>query len=236
MEPKGRYERARQYLETHQDVMAKAQGKISNDPVLTVSRETGAGASVVCEKIINILKDEGVNLTLFDKKLIQKVIEDEDLPQNLRGYLTDEKAPGISATLNELFGLHPPTSSLIKYTTKIILQIAHAGNVIIVGRGGNIITSNLNNAFHVRLTAPFDVRLRYIQEYYKLDKRKATEHILEEEKSRRNYINTLFQRKNDDPLLYHLIINTHLLGYEGTANLIASKLLDMKKMMSAKVG
>ena len=43
---------------------------------------------------------------------------------------------------------------LVHKTAKTILQLAEMGNVIIIGRGANVVTAHMNNIFHVRLVAP----------------------------------------------------------------------------------
>ena len=96
------------------------------------------------------------------------------------------------------------------------------GYVIIVGRGGNLITSKLENAFHVRLISPEEDRIENCIKYYNLSRKEAVDFIKKEEIARRHYIQTNFHQKIDDPLLYTLVINTHNLTFEEVAHIIGS--------------
>ena len=56
-------------------------------------------------------------------------------------------------------GLHPSSWTLVQQTNATILQLAQMGNVILVGRGATVITSKLNNVFHVRLVGSLEKRI-----------------------------------------------------------------------------
>lgn len=123
-----------------------------------------------------------------------------------------------------MLGVKPSDWTLIQKTTETILQIARMGKAIIVGRGGNVITAKLPNAFHIRLVAPLDNRIKHVQEVIGFSKQKATEYIEVEDKNRRKYLKTHFFREPEDSTLYHLILNTGFLTYEEAAGIIAEAL------------
>ncbi len=60
MVTKGAYEKARHYLETHSKLSEESgqkHQKIIPGPTITISRETGAGAERVGEKLVAFLKN-----------------------------------------------------------------------------------------------------------------------------------------------------------------------------------
>jgi cytidylate kinase len=89
-----------------------------------------------------------------------------------------------------------------------------------VGRGANIITLRLENVFHVRLVGSFDKRVQRVEEVYEMDRFTAQEYVKSQDAAKRNYLNEYFGADIDDPLLYHLIINTDDISYEQTAQLV----------------
>ena len=125
----------------------------------------------------------------------------------------------------ELLGGQPPIFNLIHKTTQTILQLAQIGNVIILDRGANIITSKLHNSFHVRLVAPLEYRIDHIQELYNYDRTKAIDFIKHEDMDRKDFVSTYFHKDVSDPLLYNLVINTHENNDKVIAEIIVNAVL-----------
>ncbi len=214
----GSFEKAKHYIESHEKMLDSRKHK--GAPCITISRETGTGADRVGEALINYFTQFNVPFTLFDKNLIDKVLEDNDLPQKLSSYLPEAKFPAIKTAMNEMFGLHPPIMSLLHKTTKTILQLAEMGDVIIVGRGANIITAKLYNCFHIRLIAPVDLRIKNMETFYNMTPKEATEFVKKEDESRNKYVKINYNRDVNDLTQYHLVLNTGQLSNEEIAEIV----------------
>jgi cytidylate kinase len=196
---------------------------------VTISRQTGCGAFVIAQKLAEYLQakkpaDE-VPWTVFDRDLVEKVLEDHNLPRRLRQFMPENCISEIEDTMDELFGLHPPSWILVRQTAETILRLANLGNAIIIGRGSNIITAKLDFAFHVRLVAPLEKRVERIQVNENLGRAAALKFIRQEDRGRQRYVQRFYQKDTNDPLLYHLIMNTGLMGYENAARIIADCVL-----------
>jgi len=224
---KGAYEKAKNYVESHHRFSEEIEKnkKLYLGPCITMSRQTGAGADKVSDSLVKFFesfrKENAPQWTVFDKNLIEKVLEDYNLPHQLAEVMEEKKYSAIISMANELLGGQPGIWDLVHKTTRTILQLAQTGNVIIIGRGGNVITARLKNAFHVRLVASMEDRIKHVQEYYQLEKAKAVEFIKKDDIARKNYLMNYFNKNIDDPLLYHITINTTILPYEEAAQLIA---------------
>jgi cytidylate kinase len=196
---------------------------------VTISRQTGSGAHSVAERLAVLLQahtpKDARPWTIFDRNLVEQVLEDHNLPQRLARFMPEDRVSEIANTMDELFGLHPPSWTLVRQTTETILHLAELGNVIVIGRGATIITGKLDYVFHVRLVGSLDKRVARIQELHNLNKKAALELIRREDRGRRRYLKTHFKADLDDPLLYHLVINTDLVSYEDAAQLIAEATL-----------
>jgi cytidylate kinase len=90
------------------------------------------------------------------------------------------------------------------------IQAAHRqGNFVILGRGGQAILKDKPDLFHVRITAPLDVRVRRIQaEHRGFSAEAAEEWAAEQDRKTAAYLKQFFGIRWDDPLLYHMVINT----------------------------
>ena len=223
-------DRCRTYINAH--IQAASQGLTSNDRprlAVTFSRQTGSGAHVVAEKLAVCLQahtpSDARPWTVFDRNLVEKVLEDHNLPQRLARFMPEDRVSEIADTMDELFGLHPPSWTLVLQTTETILHLAELGNVILIGRGATVITNKLDYVFHVRLVGSLEKRVAHIQELNGLNKQAALELIRREDRGRKRYLKTHFRTDLDDPLLYHLVINTDLVSYEDAAQIIADAML-----------
>ena len=200
-------------------------GTAPHHPFVTISRQAGAGADTVArllaEKLNAALPKDERPWVVFDKNLIAKVLEDADLPQEIAKHVREDKDTTLQAIVGELLGLHPSMWTIFHHTSDTILKLARLGRCIIVGRGGNIVTAKLQGGIHVRLVAPENVRLAHLAKHFGLDEKSAAKYLREQDEGRRRYVKTNFERDIEDPLLYDAVLNTGLLGFEKTADLLA---------------
>jgi cytidylate kinase len=225
MKPVTAYEKARIYiLKNSEEDLISQKRKQNPGPVITISRETGIGAGAICQKLTEYFNSRAVehydDWTYFDKGLIEKVMEDHNMPDHFRKLLIDERPAKIDEWFGEILGISPSKLSLLHKTAQTIKKLSEFGNVILVGRGANIITAEFRNTFHIRLVAPINYRIETAMNLYQLDKKTATDFIKHEDDARKMYIWKYFHKNIEDPLLYHVIINTHLLSFEEVAAMI----------------
>lgn len=213
----------RAYLEAHRhQATLKSQ---SPRPVITLSREAGAGAITIAEQTAEILNrdlEPGTPpWTVFDKNLVQRVLEDHQFPATLREFLPEDLLPGLTSAVEEMFGLHPSAWTLAEKTTETILRLAHLGNVILIGRGSNLITAKLRPALHIRLVAPMEQRVSHLAEFHHLTHHEAATYAKKADQGRRRYVKRYFSAAIDDPLNYTMTLNTGRTGVESAAEIIA---------------
>lgn len=196
---------------------------------VTISRQAGSGGHLVAEKIAHILQTQGgtnsVPWTIFDRNIVEKTLEDHHLPASLAKFLREDRVSQIDDALEELFGLHPPTWTLVDKTAETILRLAELGNVILIGRGANVITSRLPHILHVRLISPLEQRIEFVRKTRDLTRPQAAEVVRQEDHGRERYVRTYYHKDIADPTLYHIVLNTGILGYDVAATLIANAIL-----------
>jgi cytidylate kinase len=203
-----------------QGALAEARPKYGL-PSITISREVGAGGTTVAGLLAESLGDKFKHpWTVFDKNLAEVVLEDHSLPAPVARFMHEDAPPVIRDAVEELLGVHPSGWKLVEHTTETILRLTDLGHAIFVGRAANIITANRKNVFHVRLVAPYAQRVRNVEQFYDLSADEAAEFISVTEKARRRYLRRYFKAEIDDPLRYHLVVNTGLIGYKDAARLI----------------
>ena len=193
-------------------------------PGITLSRQAGAGAHSVATELVPLLQarapEDSYPWTVFDRNIVDLVLEEHNMPRHMAKFMPEDRVTEIGDTLDTLFGLHPTTWSLVRKTAETILHLAQLGNVIVIGRGGNIITGDLSYAFHVRLVGSPERRIQHVQDYKHLGRQAATDYVRTEDLARWRYVKKYYGKSIDDPLLYHLVINTDQVGYKDAAQLI----------------
>jgi Cytidylate kinase-like family len=223
---KGAMEKAKQYIESHRAEAEKGNLKNIVGPCITLSREAGAGAEVVCQLIVDTFSkydpDNKHPWAIFDQNLIEKVLQDNNLPLHFSETMEERKYSAVTSILNELIVGQPGTWMLFHKTTETILQLAYMGHCIIVERGGNIITSKMDNCFHVRLIASEEDKIDHVMEIYNLTRKQAVDYIKKEDENRKEYISAYFHKDVEDPLLYDFVVNTSAISHEEASQLITS--------------
>jgi cytidylate kinase len=223
------FERCLTFINCQLQPAAGKPGSGAGRRAVTLSRQTGSGGHAVAERLAEYLQaafpKDTCPWTVFDRNLVEKVLEHHHLPQRLARFMAEDRTSEIADTMDELFGLHPPSWTLVRQTADTILHLAQLGNVIIIGRGANIITGRLAHVFHVRLVASLEKRIEQVQQMDKLGPKAARQFIEREDRGRRRYLRKYFGKDPDDPLLYHVIINTDLVSYEHAARMIGNAML-----------
>ena len=197
---------------------------------ITISREVGAGGRTIAELVGQQLTaaektPDATPWAVFDLNLAKQVLQDHKLPSDLERFMTEDARLPVEAIVEEVLSLRPSGWTLVQHTTKTILRLAGLGHVIVVGRGGNVITARLPNVFHVRLVAPLATRIRHSAEYYQLKEAEAASFVREKDRARRRYVKRYFNAKIEDPTLYDVTLNTGRLGFTRAADAIAQMAL-----------
>jgi cytidylate kinase len=196
---------------------------------VTISRQAGCGARVVAELLTARLHahpaENPVPWTIYDRNLMEKVLEEHQLPKYLADFLPEDRISALEDMLSDIFGLHPPQETIVKQTAETILGLAELGGAILIGRAGNIITAKLPHVLQVRLVAPLEQRIARVTQDQGLTPAEARDFCLREGQGRERYLKKYFNADINDPLRYHLVINTGLVSYDLAARLIESALL-----------
>jgi CMP/dCMP kinase len=114
-------------------------------------------------------------------------------------------------------------------TRRVIRQLAGKGNVVIVGRGGQILLKDCRHALHIRIRGSLEARTRRLAERDGLSIEAATALIRESDRQSEEYLQRFYREDWDNPSLYHLIINTDRLAKEDAIDLIVAGAQAMDK-------
>ena len=194
--------------------------------IITISREYGAAGRAITHGLAEHL---GYRLL------------DEDLPVVVAARLgtSPEVVEGIeyrpvsfgqrllrsmNAAVPEAFQPSPEVDDLHADTQRGIEQLIHeaadAGNVIVVGRLGNVVLKDRPNVLRVFLTAPMVWRVAQIVESLGLTEAAAQAEIARVDGGRRAYARETYDFDWGDPHYYDLVLDVSRFGVEGAMALI----------------
>jgi len=195
-------------------------------PAITISYQVGSGAHEIAERLAEVLQadepDAAVPWTVFDRQLVEKALEEHQLPKALAKYMPEDRRTYVQDVLEEMLGLRPPSWVLEPKIAETVLHLADAGHVILVGRGANFITARLPNVFHVRLIASRPKRIERLQKLNHLRPPEADRLVRNTDRAYGRFVKAHFHARPADDLAYHLIINTDLVPCPEAARLIAA--------------
>lgn len=179
-------------------------------PFITISREYGCGGYDIAKRLVEIFNDElkqTPQWAAYNRELLDKVMDDMGLSSSLAETLTGTARSGLTNLLQTSFSSFPTQVSVHKKLAETIAILALNGNVVIVGRGSNIITRSIKNGYNVRLVAPLNWRAEQIVKKMNISKQDAQKLIAEKTKQRDTYLKEFLKFDVADPHNYQLMIN-----------------------------
>ncbi len=152
--------------------------------------------------------------------------------------------PGITPFLSEEYeDLPQPTITrghelederYIEAISTVMREVAASGNAVIVGRGGYIILRDNPEVLRVGVVADFEDRVLTIMGREHLEHDEAERVILDRDEARALYFQRFFGiDEPDNPVLYHLVINSSAVDMEYAAAVVieASEALRSGKLL-----
>ena len=151
----------------------------------------------------------------------------------------DERAPSfverlartLAASTPELFPPSVPGGTLpklqevdlVRMTESVVAEAAAKGRLVLVGRAAPAVLAQERDGLHVKLVAPRPYRIQAAAERLGVDLQKAATVVDESDGTRARYHRQYYHRDWNDPVNYHLVLNTGALGLDGATSVIVSE-------------
>jgi len=173
-------------------------------PVITISRQVGCGASKLAHDICQLMNSiqnpsaKPGTWQFINHEILEKSAEKLELdPSKLHRVITD-KERGIMDQIVEALSSHSHKSDqkIMKTVQDVIRQFAERGNVVIVGRGGAVVSQHISRSLHVRLEAPVEWRLNQVMKKLEYSREYAKEYIKKLDEQREMYVQRLLPVSN----------------------------------------
>ena len=191
--------------------------KLLKKVIITIGREYGSGGKAIAEALA---KDLGIKL--YDKNLIELIAERHNRdPDVLEA--TDERIsnPFFDPYISYGIDTASRSSRLFALQSNIIREAANEDSAIFVGRCANDILWEYPDVVRIFIYAPKLDRIQRIMVKEGIAEDLAAEKIIRRmDKARRSYYQFYTDKKWGSSEGMDLLINSSVLGIEGTAGLI----------------
>jgi cytidylate kinase len=212
---------------------------VTTGPYLTISRESGTGGSALGEEIVRRLNRmidvEDTVWTVFDRNLVARMLEDNNLSASLARFLPENKVSEIETSVNEIVGLHPSIWTLVNQTNSLMRHLAAMGNAILIGRGANLATAGSPHGLHLRLIAPPEQRGARTARILGISHDQALAFNRKTDHARRDYVRSFFNAEIDDTASYDLVVNMEHFSIESAADMVVA-ILRSRGWVGKKLG
>ena len=119
--------------------------------------------------------------------------------------------------------------TLKKTVANVVRALAHQGNVVIIGRGGVVLTRDIKDALHIRLYGPMEYRIKRVKEMEKVNDAEARK-MIDAIDRERIYLKHLLAGETTDLNLFDVAYNCEKLSVQ---DIVASsiRLLEQKRII-----
>ena len=195
---------------------------------ITISREYGSGRGEIAARLAKRLGwqliDHEVVVQVAQKLQVseEEAEEHDECVENLASRIFKSLRlvhPSMPVTVE----IPPSVDSRAFYEARCqaIEGVVASGYVVIVGRGAQAHLAQRRDVLHVRIVAPFELRIAYVMSREGLAREAAQARILKKDQERARYLETFYHRHPGDPHLYDLVLNTGILDLESASEVIA---------------
>jgi cytidylate kinase len=219
--------------------------------VITISRQFGSGGDEIADRLCKALNYHHFDKLTIIKAAAESGLSDQEFVdfsednykvQNFFERLLNRPSPlgkarvwredaeGIRV-MEEMTLTEEHALTLVQ---KAVLSAYHSGNYIIVGRGGQAILRDYRDVLHLRIEAPWEERLQFVREQLKSEKkdpasridwrREAQDLMTARDAASADYLQRFYHVDWNDPMLYHLVLNTGRMSIDLAVSLIGEML------------
>lgn len=177
-------------------------------PVITISRELGSQGDEIALAVA-----ERLGLRLVGREIINRAARSAGAPEVALAEI-DELG---------LLGLKPTAAAIRSYREKVgevILELADAGNLLLVGRGGQVVLAGRPGVLHVRICAPKEMRVHAVSAATHISPQAAAARVEASDRARVGFLRRCYGARWDAPELYDMMLNMARLDPETAADLI----------------
>jgi cytidylate kinase len=197
--------------------------------LITLSREYGAGGSE-----LGVLLGDLLGWPVLDRELARRIAERLHCSHAEVEQL-GERGPRLLERIASAFAVVPSDAPILPELSRspdpdrlaeasraLVLEAVRTPPLIVIGHGGNCVLAGRPDLLRIRVTAPFDLRVRRVAQRSGHSYAEAAADVRHRDADRRYYLERYFQKDTNEPCLYDLQINTATIPLPTAAQMVVA--------------
>ncbi len=193
--------------------------------IYAIGRQFGSGGRAVGRKLA-----ERLGIPYFDKELLSIAARDSGLSESL--FSNADEKPASSLLYSIAMGNYPMATGALGFNemplndqlfliqSNTIKKIAEKGSCVIIGRCADFVLRDNPDAISIFIHAPLSARVERAVNVYEIDRDKAEDICLKNDKTRANFYNYYSDTKWGMCRTYDLSLDSASLGIDGCIEMI----------------
>ena len=198
---------------------------MSTKTIFTIGRQFGSGGRKVGK-----LLAEKLGIPYYDKELLALAAKHSGVSEQL--FINADEKPSSSLLYSLALGNYPMASGALGFNemplndqlfliqSRTIKKIAEQGSAVIIGRCADYILRDNPHVVSVFVSAPLEARVQRAVNTYEINKDKAEDICLKNDKTRANFYHYYSDKKWGMCKTYDLQLDSAKLGIEGCVDMI----------------
>ena len=182
--------------------------------IITIAREYGSGGRLIAQKVA-----EKLQLVYYDNEIIDLAAKELGIDVDTIRKAAEEKTSSFMYTMSSSAFTLPLNDQVFAMQPKIIRHLAKHDSCIIVNGCADYILEDYDDVLSVFIHAPFESRVKRVQEEYKEEHDDYKKFVMKKDKGRSNYYNYYTTKKWGQLKNFDLTINSDL-GIDEVADII----------------
>ena len=197
---------------------------------ITLSREFGCEAYPLAFKLKELLeKSTEEDWNIFDRAFIEKLRVENGLNEEILSYL-DKRSEFIENLIAKRQPSWKNKSEAYKFLAKAVYSISCEGRAIIVGCGAAMITQDIRRAYHFRLIASENFKIKTIARRNVVHYNEAQKVMSARHKERKRFFMDFLQSEIVDLNDFHAVYNNDKLSVEKIADNILATIKSLQPL------
>jgi cytidylate kinase len=196
-------------------------------PFITLSREFGCEARPLADRLVEILNERcrpSIPWLAYDRELLDRVANELHLARAVVESLDGVRRNEMSELFDSILNRKMDEALVFRKLAEVVRSLAIHGHVVLVGRGGCMITQDLKTGLHVRLVAPRNWRIHRVETDHGLSRPEAEQLVDRHEKERQQFLKVFFSQDPAHPFHHDLIIDVSAFNQAQVAEIVFTAL------------
>ncbi|HEY7634151.1 MAG TPA: cytidylate kinase-like family protein [Gemmatimonadales bacterium] len=201
------------------------------DPIqlITLSREYGAGGSE-----LGVLLGRALSWPVLDRDMAERIAQRLHC-SHAEVAKVGERGPRLLERIASAFTVVPSDAPILpalsgsldpdafaEASRTVVLEAVRTPPLIIIGHGANCVLAGRADLLRIRVTAPFDLRVRRVAQRTGASFQDAAADVRHRDADRRYYLERYFRKDTNEPCLYDLQINSGTIALGIAARMVVS--------------